>query len=302
MQMQTTPFEDAVAQKFRLQQAPTFLAKRDAVSPIAFSRLRVEGAFIGPTIAVPPDEAFTFQVALASMPKGDIWINGKHSKLQAFPGDTFAFDLTTNPVANLVPPYDYLRFYLPVPTLEQLAYEKGFRRVGGLRTNAIGIQDPIMRGLALSILPVFQNPSMGTALYLDYIALAFHAHALHVYAGALERGSSLPVGLAPWQLRRACEFIEAHLDGDPSIADLARECHLSASHFARAFRQSTGMPPHQWLTKRRIEKAKQLLFEGSMNLAQIAFSCGFVDQSHLTRIFVRHEGRSPGKWRRLRCN
>jgi AraC family transcriptional regulator len=92
------------------------------------------------------------------------------------------------------------------------------------------------------------------------------------------------------------------MDDDPSIADLAQECRLSASHFARAFRQATGMPPHQWLTKRRVERAKELLLEGSLDLAQIALVRGFVDQSHLSRIFARSEGYSPGKWRRLRRN
>jgi AraC-like DNA-binding protein len=106
----------------------------------------------------------------------------------------------------------------------------------------------------------------------------------------------------PWQLRRVREFIESHLDGDPSIQDLARECRLSGSHFARAFRQATGVPPHRWLTQRRIERAKELLLENRFELAEIALACGFVDQSHLTRAFAQSEGCSPGKWRRLRCH
>jgi AraC family transcriptional regulator len=108
-------------------------------------------------------------------------------------------------------------------------------------------------------------------------------------------------GLAPWQLRRAQAFIEAHLDGDPSVCDMARECRLSVSHFGRAFRQAMGMPPHQWLTKRRIERAKDLLRQGNVELAHIALACGFVDQSHLSRTFTRYEGYAPGKWRRLCC-
>ncbi len=298
--MQNVPFEEAVARKFRLQQAPTLLAQREMPSPIAFSRLHIERVFAGRTIPVPPDAAFTFQVALAPMQQGDIWISGKHSKLQAAAGDTFAFDLTENPIANLVPPYEFLRFYLPVTTMDQLAYDRGMRRIGGLRTHSTGIQDPVMRGLALSILPVFQRPGTGTALFLDSVALAFHAHVTHTYGAAIGRGGSVRTGLAPWQLRRAIEFIEAHLDGDPSIADVAKECRLSASHFARAFRQATGVPPHRWLTRQRIERARQMLLAGRRNLAQIALACGFVDQSHLTRTFTRYEGHGPGRWRRLR--
>lgn len=300
--MPTIPLEQAVAKKFRLEQAPTLLAQRGMTSPIAFSRLHIVGAFPGRTIAVAPEEAFTFQVALAPMPTGDIWVAGKHGKLQVSPGDAFGFDLTTNPIANLIPPYDFVRFYLPVPTIDQLAYDRGVRRVGGLRTNTVGIQDRILQGLALSVLPALQDPGAATALFLDSIALALHAHVVHTYGGVLGAGSTVRSGLTPWQLRRAHEFIEANLAGDPSIADLARECRLSASHFARAFRQATGMSPHRWLTKRRVERAKGLLRGREADLTQIALACGFVDQSHLTRVFARYEGYSPGKWRRLWSN
>ncbi|MEI9936604.1 MAG: AraC family transcriptional regulator [Pseudomonadota bacterium] len=293
--------EEAVAKKFRLQRAPTLFAQRKMAAPMAFSRLRCDGIFPGRTSAVPAEEAFTFQVALAPMQTGDIWIAGKHGKLNVAPGDTFTFDLSANPIANLIPPYDFLRFYLPVRTLDELAYDRGLRRVGGLRTNAVGIQDPVMRGLAMAVLPAFQDPGAGTALFLDAIALALHAHVMFTYGGVLGERSSVRAGLAPWQLRRAHEFIEANLARDPSIADLARECRLSASHFARAFRQATGMPPHRWLTQRRVERAKELLLlERSPDLTQIALACGFVDQSHLTRVFARYEKYSPGKWRRLR--
>src|ERR1700744_5926920 len=118
--------------------------------------------------------------------------------------------------------------------------------------------------------------------------------------GITRQAGSPRSGLAAWQIRRADEFIEPHLGGDLSVADLAGECGLSASYFARAFRLATGTPPHQWLIKRRIERAKRLLREGSLDLAQIAVACGFADQSHLSRTFARHEGHTPGKWRRVR--
>jgi AraC-like DNA-binding protein len=235
------------------------------------------------------------------MSPGQIWIGGKYSKLQAAsPGDTFVFDLSASTIANLTPPYDFLRFCISVATLDELAYERGVRRVGGLRATRVGSYDPIMYGLALSILPVLREPARATTLFLDSIALAFHAHAIYAYGSISGSMGSVRSGLAPWQLRRANAFIEAHLDKDPSISDIAKECGLSASHFARAFRQACGMPPHRWLLKRRIERAKELLLDGDLEIAQIALACGFTDQSHLTRAFSRSEGYSPGKWRRLR--
>jgi AraC-like DNA-binding protein len=86
------------------------------------------------------------------------------------------------------------------------------------------------------------------------------------------------------------------------ITEVAGVCGLSTTYFAKAFKQATGAPPHAWLVMRRIERAKRLLSESTLEIAEIALACGFVDQSHLSRTFVKRERCSPGKWRRLRRN
>ncbi|WP_227310624.1 helix-turn-helix domain-containing protein [Acidisoma cellulosilyticum] len=92
--------------------------------------------------------------------------------------------------------------------------------------------------------------------------------------------------------------MESRLEGDISFADVARECRLSRSHFARAFKQSTGFPPHRWLQQRRVEHARDLLLKDKLTLAEIAVRCGFADQSHFNRVFLSHAGTTPGTWRR----
>src|SRR4051794_38457807 len=82
-----------------------------------------------------------------------------------------------------------------------------------------------------------------------------------------------------------------------TLNGLARACGLSIRHFTRAFRQSTGMAPYQWLQYRRVEKAKQLLEASSAPLSAIALDCGFADQSHFTRTFSRVVGVTPRTWR-----
>jgi AraC family transcriptional regulator len=299
--MTALPFERAVARKFRVEKAPTLFAHRDRPSPIAFTRLRALGAFRGATLSTPPEEAFTFQIAVGPMPAGDIWIDGRHGNLPAAaPGDTFVFDLASYPTANLVPPFDFLRFYLPVSTMEQLAYERGLRRVGALRASSAGVPDPVLKGLAQSLLPALENGATCSTLFLDALALAFYAHVICAYGNVRGGGVSPRSGLAPWQLRRVDAYIDSHLSGDPSLADLAKECGLSSGYFARAFGVSAGMSPHRWLMKRRVERAKELLLAGTLGLAEIAAVCGFFDQSHLNRIFARFEGCAPGKWRKQR--
>ena len=106
-------------------------------------------------------------------------------------------------------------------------------------------------------------------------------------------------GLAPWQERRTKEFVLAHLNRNISLDELAAECQLSASHFARAFRKSVGLPPHQWLLERRVDRAKDLLRTRSVAIAEVGLACGFGDQSHFTRTFSRFVGQSPAAWRRV---
>ena len=299
--MSAVPFENVVARQFRLAKAPTLFARCNASAPIAFSRLSVDGAFRGTTMPVPPQPAFTVQVALGPMPVGEIWVDGRYSQLSAAaPGDTFVFDLASNPIANLRPPFDFLRFYLPVSTMDELAYDRGLRRIGALRAGTVGQQDQTMHGLALSIVPALRNPEAKNAAFLDYVALAFHAHVVGTYGSPAKSGRAHRAELAPWQLRRVDDYINAYLGDDPSIADLAGECRLSADHFARAFTQSMGMPPHRWLLRRRVDRAKQLMLTDDQSLAQIALACGFVDQSHLGRVFLQMVKCTPARWRRLR--
>ncbi|WP_291690964.1 helix-turn-helix domain-containing protein [Bradyrhizobium sp.] len=112
------------------------------------------------------------------------------------------------------------------------------------------------------------------------------------------RVSSEMGGLTPLQVRQVKELISANLDGDISIDAMAQLCGLSSGHFARAFRKTIGMAPHQWLLQRRIAIAQQLLRNAKLSLSEVALASGFVDQSHFTRVFGRITGASPGQWRK----
>ena len=106
-------------------------------------------------------------------------------------------------------------------------------------------------------------------------------------------------GLAPWQLRRAEALMSENLSVQVPLGQVAIECGLSVRHLARAFRQSTGVPPHRWLLDRRVKRAKELLPNFKLSLTDVALACGFGDQSHFTRTFTAAVRLSPGVWRRL---
>jgi AraC family transcriptional regulator len=105
-------------------------------------------------------------------------------------------------------------------------------------------------------------------------------------------------GLAPSQVRRLGEYIQAHL-GDPmSISDLAEVAGLSASHFSRAFRQTFGLAPMRYVSIQRVQRAKELIMTARCSLADVGLACGLCDQAHLSRLFRRVVGASPSFWRR----
>jgi AraC family transcriptional regulator len=108
-------------------------------------------------------------------------------------------------------------------------------------------------------------------------------------------------GLAPWQIRRVTTHIETNLDAAITTKDLAMLARLSSFHFCRAFRDSFGESPHGYVTRRRIERAQGLMLTTNASLGQIAADCGFTDQAHLSNLFRRFVGESPGVWRRARA-
>ena len=104
--------------------------------------------------------------------------------------------------------------------------------------------------------------------------------------------------LATWQIRRVIDYIEANLGARIEAKELPRLVNLSTSHFSRAFKISVGIPPHEFITQRRIGRVLDMLRMTSVPLVQIAVECGLSGQSHLCRVFRRVVGQSPNEWRR----
>ncbi len=100
-------------------------------------------------------------------------------------------------------------------------------------------------------------------------------------------------GLAPARANRVCEYIDSHLQENIALEVLAEIAQLSVHHFARAFRQTLGIPPHNYIVQRRVEHAQQLLRNTDLPLSEIAIVAGFTDQSHLARHFRTMTGVSP---------
>ena len=100
------------------------------------------------------------------------------------------------------------------------------------------------------------------------------------------------------RLRAVIEYIEAHLHASPSLEQMASIAHISPYHFARQFKAATGLPPHQYVILRRVERAKHLLQAGTrLSLVEVAAHAGFSDQSQFTHHFKCLVGVTPGRFR-----
>jgi len=167
-------------------------------------------------------------------------------------------------------------------------------------TPAIGAEDPAGRALATVILTEMRGSADTARLLIDAMEQAVALHLLRAYA-ALPFGALKPkplVGGRDRRIDRALELIEARIDQDIGLDELAAAACLSPFHFSRCFRASVGETPHAYLMSRRVARARDLLARTELTLAEIAYACGFASQSHFTAAFKRRVGTTPGAFRR----
>jgi AraC family transcriptional regulator len=298
--LETAAYGSRMAQYLHLDQPPLYATLGSHRAQIAVTRLHAPNGFSEPTMPIPTEKAFSIHLHLRANHGGRLWLGGKLMPTVWRPmGGVAILDLETEPIAFFPNPIDVLQFYIPRRSLKEFAYENSMRMLETLRWPHCET-DPALKHLGLTLLAAMEQPGQSSKLFFDYLGQAVLAHAAVSYGGSKSIATPRQGTLAPWQVRRATEFLRTHLDGDVSLASMAAECKLSVSHFARAFRETFGQPPHRWLIQRRIEAAKNLLLHTHLTLTEIAAECGFADQSAMNRPFTRTTGESPGAWRRRR--
>lgn len=169
----------------------------------------------------------------------------------------------------------------------------------GGRASTIGdrVTGERLKQLARMVLADAQaDPSSPKLLWDSYAVLLAHQLLTSgVAAPALLRG-----GLAPWQTRRCIEYLTEHASHDVGLEQLAALVGLSPFHFARAFKHSTGLPPHRYQLNLRLARARKLLETTDASVTEIAFDVGYESSQALARLFRREVGVSPSDFRRTR--
>lgn len=133
-------------------------------------------------------------------------------------------------------------------------------------------------------------------LFAEYMGLSFATTLLSKHTASRVR-LNYRGGLSQTKLRQVTEFIQDNLSGNLTVADMANLVQMGPCHFARAFKESTNMSPHQFVLRRRIERALQLLKEPQVSLAGVAYEVGFSSQGHFSTVFRKAAGVSPSEYR-----
>lgn len=144
-----------------------------------------------------------------------------------------------------------------------------------------------------------RSGSPAGSLFGETIGAALALYLAQHYSTTSRSTRNLAGGIAEGSLRRVLEYVQANLEGDLHLQELAEIADLSTFHFAKLFKRSTGCSPHQFVLQRRLERAKELLRNPHITLSEVSLRAGFADQSHLSNVFRRFVGLTPARFRAL---
>lgn len=242
------------------------------------------------------EEAVSVITQLADFRRHRLWRNGRLIFDGGHPKAAIAItDLREEWQCHHLSPFDNVRFNIPLSFARTFLEEVGRPQFDGFECKP-GTRDEVILGLSQAILPYLLSRQEPNQMFLEQISIVLLTHLAQSYGGQYFPAKKSGL-LAPWQEKRALEFLTTMAFNQVSITELAGICGLSRSHFTRAFKDTFGKSPYRWLTEYRVAKAKELLLLNN-SILEVATRCGFADQSHLTRHFQGITGLTPGKWRR----
>ena len=250
-----------------------------------------------------PTSMFMVILLLRDIPSHDGWRNGRWYAAGAKPaGNMFIHDLSEQWISNISYSMECFHAYIPYTAFHSVTAELRLPEIQSLTTQFESCRDETMINLTKLLLPVLARPSEAVALFVDHVFAAITTHLITKYGHTnINVFNKLPRWrMTSVQLNRITNMLLDDITADISLDQLAMLVGFSRSHFIRAFRQSTGLPPYRWLLHERVKRAQIFLSTTNLPVAEIALNCGFSDQAHMTRIFTNVAGISPGAWRRQR--
>lgn len=193
---------------------------------------------------------------------------------------------------------DVTHFYLSPTQLAKVGNDVFDREVADVELmDVLRVDDARLAHMIWALRAEAAGPGVGGRLYADAILNQACVHILRNYANVKFRPVAGTGRLSVRQQRQVLEFIQANIANNICLDEMAQVASLSVYCFARYFRTSFGVPPHEYLMNERVEYAKKLLGQTGMALKEVAAQSGFSDQSHMTRLFRRRLNVTPGQFR-----
>lgn len=193
-------------------------------------------------------------------------------------------------------PTDVLHLHIPNGIIAECGEHTGVGGTAALPTNVSAARDPAIERLGMALLDADQIGHPLGHIYADSISLAIVTKLLDAARKTAAGGPPKISGLAKWRLKRVLDFIDGNLAEPISLADLAAASGLTRMHFAAQFRATTGVRPHEYLLRRRIERAQEMLRGSKDPIVDVALQVGFQTQAHFTSTFRKFVGQPPRAW------
>jgi len=158
-------------------------------------------------------------------------------------------------------------------------------------------RNPSIEQIGMMLVSELQNGGLAGRLYVESLANVLAVQLLRNYSATQPRVSLYSGGLCDRQLLQVIDYINDYLAEEIKLSDLAELLGMSQFHFSHLFKQSMGVPPHQYVIQQRVERAKQFLKQTELSITEIAFLCGFNSHSHLSKWFRQLTGMTPKAYR-----
>ena len=297
-------FGERLGRSFQIGSPPTLESQTKRGTRLAVTELRIDEAGHGMTSPMGSNDAYLICLNLKKQATHELWCDGRTVCSTAYEaGTTYLLDLRRDPITYISDPLHSLYFYIPRRAINEASEEihRSDATDIALKPGEC-IKDSIIMSIGQTLLPIFRSPSMFYQPLVGHLLQGLCAYLALNFGGSATTNAVVKGTLAPWQQQRVTQMMRERLFEGITITELADACGLSTGTLVRGFKKSTGVSPHQWLLHRRVDRAIELMSEPDTSLAQIAFSAGFSDQSHFSRVFAQKMGVTPGAWRKSQAS
>lgn len=250
--------------------------------------------YTGLDVYIPPLDHYMIVHYRRGQTLMDRQVEGQWSRKKCTPGDFSLLTLSEMSHWHWTECINVSHTYLSEALMQRVAVDITGRSMVDVRLqDVLQAQDPVVTGIVDAITAEAEQCAPGSSIYVEGLALQLAVHLFRKYA-CIDIRDDTPVGpLAPRQMRRLDEYVEANLHKGLTIEQMAEAIGLGVWTFSKHFRASAGVSPHEHVIRRRLERAVRLLSRDGLAIKQVAAMCGFSDQAHLTRVMRSRMGVTP---------